>query len=84
MPEFDELSVKNLWAKWKENEFILQYIPNYPASQLPEKDFLFGVVGTLYPDEIRKSVDKAFQNRHLHYNKEESEQIEITMIQSRF
>ena len=62
MPEFDELYVKNLWAKWKENEFILQYIPDYPASLLPERDFLFGVVGTHYPNEMRKLVDKAFHN----------------------
>ena len=67
VPEFDELSVKNLWSQWKTNQCIKQYIPDYPEKYLPERDFFFGVVGTLYPDEMGNLVKKAFKNRKLCY-----------------
>ena len=65
--------LKIFWTKWKENYFFLQYIPNYPAIHLSERDFLFGVVGTLYPDEMLKLDEKHLKIDIFITNKEESE-----------
>ena len=55
------------------NKFILQYILDYPAIHLPERDFLFGVVGTNYPDEMLKLVENHLKFDIFMTNKEESE-----------
>ena len=69
--------LSNLWNKRKTNEYIKQYITDYPEKHLTERSFIFGVLGTLYPDEMKNLVKKAFDNRKLHY-REEEELIEVT------
>ena len=46
--------------------------------ELPERDFLFGIVGTLYNKELSDVVSKAYQLRKLHYKADEAELIEVT------
>ena len=53
-------------------------MPDYTDKELPESDFLFGIVGTLYNKELRDVVSKAYQHRTLHYKADEAELIEVT------
>ena len=78
VPEFQELSVKNLWESWKDNEAIKEYIPDYTDSELPEREFLFGIVGILYNAELTDVVRKSYSHRKQKYKKDDGEAIVIT------
>jgi hypothetical protein len=50
VPFYDELSVKNLWDEVKDDENLMQYFPGDKNSRkLPERNYFFGVLNTLYP-----------------------------------
>ena len=53
-------------------------MPDYTDKELPERDFLFGIVGTLYNKELSDVVSKTYQHRKLHYKADEAELIEVT------
>ena len=52
-------------------------MPDYTDKELSEKDFLFGIVDTLYNKELSDVVSKAYQHRKLHYKADDSELIEV-------
>ena len=51
---------------------------DYTDKELPDRDFLFGIVGTLYNKELSEVASKAYQYKKLHYNAYEEELIEVT------
>ena len=77
VPEFPELSVKKLWEVWKNNELINEYIPDYLDSELPEREFLFGIVGTRYNVERTELITKAFLHRKQKYKTDNDDAIEV-------
>lgn len=78
-PNFNEISVNNLWTKFKENEFILEYIPDDRFLEMPEREYFISIVNTVYPDSIEALVEKCYSNRKLKYNYEEDNAIELTV-----
>ena len=46
--------------------------------QLPERDFFFGVLCTLYPKEMNNLIKAAYLKRNTHYKAEHEEMIELT------
>ena len=56
----------------------MDYFPDYKDSELPERNYLFGVVGTLYNKELTIFVKKAYEHRAAHYKGKDSDLIEIT------
>ena len=74
---FDELSIKKHWNHFKNNQILMKYMPDYPDKQLPEWDFFFGVLSTLYPKETEALVKAAYKEWKIHYKKNEDNMIEV-------
>lgn len=48
VPSYDELSVKNLFPKFRTNPAIMLYLPDeYPESRGPDRTFFFNIMNTL-------------------------------------
>ena len=55
-----QLSVKNMWETWKDNQTIGEYTPDYTENEFPERSFLFKIVGTLYEKELEEIVKSSY------------------------
>ena len=56
----------------------MEYMPDYVPGELPERDFFFNVLSTLYPKEVQLLVEASYKARQLHFKKMEDEMIELT------
>lgn len=53
VPKYDELSVKTFWELSKIDEELVRYFPDAVSEQwLPDRDYFFNVLNTLYPDYL--------------------------------
>ena len=77
-PTFNELSSKNLWVEFKQNESICKYIPDYDMPAIPEREFLLNIVNTVYPESIDKILIKYYQNRSLTAKSNDGDMIMLT------
>ena len=44
IPSYPELATKHVWPLIKENHDLLFYFPDLKDNQLPEKDFMYGII----------------------------------------
>ena len=63
IPSYTELATKHVWPLVKENPDLLVYFPDLKDCQLPEKDFMYGVIWILSPDVVRELVAEWVKNR---------------------
>lgn len=77
IPKYAELSVKSVWPKVKENPILLSYFPTLKDTQLPEREFMYGVIGTLMPEELRSLVAASAKSRSFGNEEEKQEFVEI-------
>ena len=63
IPNYPELAVNNVWLLIENSSNLIMYFPDFKPSQLPEKEFMYGVLSTLKPNEVRELVDKSLKNR---------------------
>ena len=48
MPNYDELSVKQLWPQVQENgEFMLYFPRKFPKGHLPDRAYFFNIMNTM-------------------------------------
>ena len=47
MPRYNELSVKVVWKFVKDIHELLEYFPDIDDSHLPDRSFMWGILGTL-------------------------------------
>jgi hypothetical protein len=54
VPHYEELSVKNLYADAMKDELLKDYLPELEenSNRLPERNFFFGILGTLRPEYL--------------------------------
>ena len=64
IPDYPELGVKHVWPLVQENQELLKYFSDYEPSKQSEKDFMYGVLSTLKPDEVRDWLHKALSKDH--------------------
>ena len=65
MPRYDELSVVNLYPKFKNDPKVMIYLPDrLPKGRLPDKEYLFNVIHTFYPEYTQALIRHANDNRH--------------------
>ena len=62
----------------KTKEEFTRYMPDYLDNDLPEHEFFFGVLSTLYTDQVVDMVKTAYWIRNKEHEKPEDELIEIT------
>ena len=63
IPNYPELGVKNVWPLIENNHDLMMYFPNFKPSQFPENEFMYGVLNTLKPNEVRELVAQSLKDR---------------------
>ena len=63
---YEELSVKNLYDDAMKDELIKDYLPDLEqnSNRIPERDFFFGILGSLRPEYLKKIIDDANKVRY--------------------
>ena len=65
VPKFDELSVKNIYPLFAEDEEVMRYFPDaYPREKGPARDYFFTVLNTLRPEYVDRIVKHAHKVRY--------------------
>ena len=60
IPNYDELSVKNLWPSIQQSPELMRFFPDkLPTGRLPDKKYMFDVMNTLNPEYISQLVKHA-------------------------
>ena len=77
VPKYPELSVSTVWKYIKENDELMAYFPDYPDAQLPERDYMFAVISTVYPKASRKLIEQTRINRASECKEMDDDLIEI-------
>ena len=49
IPKYPELATKNVWPLIKVNQDLVAFFPDLRDTQLPEKEFMYGIVSTVMP-----------------------------------
>ena len=78
VPKYPELSVDKVWAQLSQNEQAKKYFPDYAKGQAPERDYLFGIASSLFPDALRELVEEARIKRAKYDDPDNDELIEMT------
>ena len=66
VPHFDELSVKNLYADAMNDQLVKDYLPDLEqnSNRYPERDFFFGILGTLRTIYLKTIIADANKIRY--------------------
>ena len=66
VPHYEELSVKNLYADAMKDPLLKNYDPDLEqnSNRFPERDFFFGILGTLRPLYLTKIIEDANKVRY--------------------
>ena len=63
IPRYNELKVINIWSLVKEVDELMSYFPDYEQKQLPDRNFMFLIFGTLRHDELKAMVEGTRKSR---------------------
>ena len=77
VPNYPEISVKGLWDKFKEDDDVKKYFPDFKPNQLPERRFLLDILSTVKRDYMKKVIMSSSQTRNRDENIQNNEVIEI-------
>ena len=60
IPKYDEVSVKSIFPLFKLDHRIMQFLPNtLPKDKLPDRQYFFNCLNTVYPENVKKLLDHA-------------------------
>lgn len=76
-PSYKELSVAKVWPEFKDDQHLMRYMPDLEENELPEKEFFFGILTTLYEDEVQKLIENARNHRATKEEDKENNLVEI-------
>ena len=77
VPKYPELSVDKVWSFVKKNKELISYFPDYSENQLPERDFMLAVIGTLKPAILKTLVCQSRAMRSVKNKPNDDEFIEM-------
>ena len=64
VPQYDELSVKNLWPEFKKDAQFMSFFPaTFPKGKGPPREYFFDIINTLYPEYLNQVMDHANKQR---------------------
>ena len=66
-----------MWNKFKEDEEVLKYFPDYSEAQIPEKKFLIDILSTIKYEYMQKIIKTSHTARSLKDDIESGDFIEI-------
>ena len=50
------MSDKKIWPQFEENKELLKFFPDFNENELPERDHFYGILTTLYEDEVKQLI----------------------------
>ena len=60
VPKYDELSVKILYPKFKDDPQINKFLQDaYAKNRLPDRQYFFTILNTVHPDYVRQMIEHA-------------------------
>ena len=77
IPRYNELKFINIWPLVKEVEELMSYFQDYEQKQLPDRRFMFSILGTLRPDELKVMVEGVRKSRALKEEKPDDDFVYI-------
>ena len=77
VPKYSELSLSKMWTHVKTDPDLMAYFPDYLESQLPDRDYMFSIISTVYPKTLKEIISKARYNRAIVNEADDDELIEI-------
>ena len=66
VPAYNEISVKNMYDDAMADELLMKYLPTKEqlGGRLPEREFFFGIVGTLRNQYLKDVITEAHKLRY--------------------
>ena len=62
VPEFDELSVTNLWKHCQNDKsFMIHFPDKLPKGRLPSRDYFFNIMNTLQEEYLQSLIKHAME-----------------------
>ena len=78
IPFYQELAIKDVYPKLKDNAYLKLYLPDYPESVMPERSFFYTVLSTLFPRETLELVKETIKKRWLNEEQDKNELVKMT------
>ena len=64
VPHYEELSVKQYWPILRQDEKLMQYMPDFPpGDKIPERSFFWNVANTVQYAYVQKVIQHANEQR---------------------
>ena len=67
-----------MWSIIKENQDLMAYFSDQWDLQVPEKKFLYGILCTIRPDEVREIIAARVKNRSPVEKEDKGDLIKVT------
>ena len=65
VPNYDELSVKNLWPHMQQIDEFMKYFPDkIPQGRLPAREYFFNIMNSINPEYVQGLIRHATEQRH--------------------
>ena len=65
VPKYDELGVKNVFKKLKEDKEFMQYLPDsFSKGREPDRTYVFNVLNTIRPEYVSNLIKHASAQRN--------------------
>ena len=77
VPKHKELGVNKIWALIKVVDELNAYFLDYRDNELPEREFIWGVISTIRPEETTKLVSDARKSRGVKKEENQDELVEV-------
>ena len=68
----------NLYPHFSTNSTVASYLPDYKKDEFPDKVFFYGILSTLYPEEVSCLVKTARSNQILDRDEGVGELVKIS------
>ena len=76
VPRYSELNIKSFWKQITKSVPKLRYFPDYKASQIPDRIYLFNILYTIDPHFVLDKIIQV-QKTKVVENKEEKDEVII-------
>ena len=65
VPHFDEISVKNIFPRFKDDARVMQFMPSSVGpGKLPDRSFFFNILNTVHPEFVDGAIKHANKQRY--------------------
>ena len=77
VPKYKELGVNKILALINVVDELNAYFPDYRDNELPEREFMWGVISTIIPEETIKLISDARISRGVKKEENQDELVEV-------